>query len=103
MGDGAEILDQFGPGHADAEILDREGPGLVIRRDVDLAGQTVVEDLLLHELQMAQLFERVGSIGDQLAHEDFLLRVERVDHDIEQLANFGLKLEFLRCGHGWEE
>ena len=102
MGDRAEVLDQLGVRHADAEVLDREGPGLVVGCQVDLQRQAVVENLLLHDLKVAHFLERVGGIGDQLPHEDLLLRVERVDDDIEQLADFGLELEFLWRGHGSE-
>ena len=49
---------------------------------------------------MAQLLECVGRIRNELAHEDFLFRVERVDDDIEQLLDLGLEFEFLRCGGG---
>jgi hypothetical protein len=49
---------------------------------------------------MAELFQRVRRVGDQLAHEDLLLRVERMDDDIEQLADLGLELEGLGSGHG---
>jgi hypothetical protein len=49
---------------------------------------------------VAEFFEGVGGVGDQLADEDFFLRVERVDDDIEELLDLGLELEFLRCGGG---
>ena len=38
-----------------------------------------------------QPVERVGGVGDQLAEEDLLVRVERVDDDVEELFRFGLK------------
>jgi uncharacterized protein (DUF1786 family) len=48
---------------------------------------------------------RVGRVRDQLAHEDLLLGVERVDDDIEQLLDLGLEFERLRrgVGHGCEK
>ena len=50
------------------------------------------------------LVDRVGGVADQLAKEDLLLRVERMDDQIEQLLELGLELEFFRswgscCGH----
>jgi hypothetical protein len=100
VGDGAKVLDQFGLGHADAEVLDREGLRLVVGGDVDLEFEFVIEDLLLGQLGVAQLFQGVGGVGDKLADKDFLFRVERVGEDIEELADLGLELEFLRRGVG---
>jgi len=96
VGDGAEIFDEFGLRHADAEILNREGLRLVIGGEVDLELGLVVEDFLFGDLRVAEFFKRVGRVGNQLADEDFLLRVERVDDDIEELFDLGLELEF--CG-----
>jgi len=37
--------------------------------------------------------ERVRGVGDQLAEEDLLVGVERVDHEVQQLLHF--RLEFV--------
>jgi hypothetical protein len=73
---------------------------LVVGGDVDLQLQLVVEDVLLGELEVAELLQRVGGVGDELTDEDLLLRVERMDDDIEQLLDLGLEFEFLRSGVG---
>ena len=49
---------------------------------------------------MALFLQGVGGVGDQLADEDLLLRVERVDDDIEQLLDLGLEFEGLGGGGG---
>ena len=102
MSDGAEVFDELVARHTDAVVLNREGLGLVVGGETDLELGLVVEDFFLRDLGVAEFFEGVGSIGNQLADEDFLLGVERVDDDIEQLLDLGLELEFLRCvgGHG---
>ena len=100
MGDGAEVFDEFGAGHTNASVLDRDGLGFVVGGDVDLELEFVVEDLLLGQLRMAELFEGIGGVGNQFTDEDFFLRVERVNDDIEQLLDLGLELEFLRSGRG---
>ena len=41
---------------------------------------------------MAELVERVGGVGDELAEEDLRVRVERMDDELEELADFGLEL-----------
>ena len=39
--------------------------------------------------------------GDQLAQEDFLVAVQRVDHQVQQLLHFRTEAHrFVRCGHG---
>ena len=39
----------------------------------------------------AQLVAGVGGVGDQLAQEDLPVAVQRVDHELQQLADFGLE------------
>ena len=41
---------------------------------------------------MAQLVERVGRVGDELAEKDLRVRVERMDDQLQELADFSLKL-----------
>jgi hypothetical protein len=93
------FFDELGPGHADAKVLDRDGLRLVVGGDVDLEpGRR--RRCPSRSAGVAELLEGVGGVGDQLADEDFLLRVERVDDDIEELLDLGLELELLRCGGG---
>ncbi len=48
------------------------------------------------------LLQRIGGVGHQLAHEDLAVGVERVDDDVEKLADFGLELVLggFFVGHG---
>src|SRR3546814_7861782 len=39
----------------------------------------------------AQLVAGVGGVGDQLAQEDLLVRVQRVRHQVQDLGDFGLE------------
>ena len=91
MGNGAEVLDQLGAAHADAVVLEGDGASLVVGGDVDLEREIGVEDVLLDELEVAELLEGVARVGDQLADEDLAVGVERVDDEIEELLNFGLE------------
>ena len=43
----------------------------------------------------AQLVQRVGGVGDQLPQEHVLGRVDRVDHQLQQLASLRLELDRL--------
>src|ERR1035438_1923362 len=102
MCDRAEVLDQFHPRHPNAEILYGQGLGLVVRRDVDFQREVVVKDLLFRKLDVAELLQRIGGVGDQLTDEDLLFRIKRMNDDIQHLLDFGLELEgFWRGGrHG---
>ena len=46
---------------------------------------------IVRERQVAELVERVGRVGDELAKKDLRMRVERVDDQLQQLTDFGLK------------
>ena len=100
VGDRAEVFDELRAGHANAGVLEGDGLRLVVRSDINFQGDAVVLDILLGQLQVAEFFEGIGGIGHQFADEDFFLRVERVDDDIEQLLDLGLEFEFLRSGGG---
>ena len=56
------------------------------------------------EREVAQLVERVGGVGDQLAEEDLRVRVERVDDELEELADFGLEFSLdMASKHNYKE
>ncbi len=101
VGDGAEVLGELGRAHAESGVLDDEGLGLVVGGEGDLELALGVVDILLGELEMAELFQGVGGVGNELADEDLLFGVERVDDDIEQLLDFGLELVGLGGGSGF--
>jgi hypothetical protein len=85
-------------GHADAAVADRQGAALAVRYQLDLEQRVGLEQgMILQRLEL-QLVERVGGVRDELAEEDFLVRVERVDDDVEELTGLGLERQGLRCG-----
>ena len=47
--------------------------------------------LLVHQAEI-ELVDCIRSIGDQFAEKDLLMRVDRVDHQVEHTLGFGLKL-----------
>jgi hypothetical protein len=51
----------------------------------------VLEQLGLVERLEAQLVAGVGRVGDQLAQEDLLVRVQRVGDEVQDLLDFGLE------------
>lgn len=95
-GNGPQIAHHVVSRHADAGIRNSQRVGRLVGRDADLEGDgRVVAADFPGGLEMAQLFEGVGGVGDEFAEEDFLVRVERVGHDVEELARFGLEFDFV--------
>ena len=101
MSNGSKIFHQLLMRHADSMVGNRERLCLFIGCDVDLQGQIGLMDVLLSRLKMAELLHRVGGIRDQLAQENFLVGVKRVDDQVEELLDFGLERVFFggRCAH----
>ncbi|MNI94270.1 hypothetical protein D3C73_1523450 [compost metagenome] len=74
------------------------------RIEADAHAQLAVafQQLRLGQGFEAQLVGGVGGIGDQLAEEDLLVGVQRVDHQLQQLLDFGLEAKGFglgRLGH----
>ena len=92
-GDGAEVRLDLPGGHADAVVGDRERAGPLVRDELD-AVVRIGGLRLVREALEAGAVDRVGGVGEQLAEEHLLLGVERMDHQIEHLADFGLELLF---------
>ena len=84
--------------HADAGVGDGEGLLGFVEFEVDARRVDAIADerlvLLVGEGEVAQLVERVGGVGDEFAEEDLRVRVERMDDQLEELADFSLELLF---------
>ncbi len=91
MGDGSQIFDQVGLIHPDSEVLDRQSSGLIIGLDVDFERQVFIEDAITPQLNVPEFFKGVRRVGDELAKEDLLVRLEAVDDDVEDLTDLGLE------------
>ena len=66
-------------------------PALGVGDDADLERGLLPEQLGLGHGAEAQLVQRVGRVGDQLAQEDLLVAIERVDDQVEQLIDLSLE------------
>ena len=66
-------------------------PLLGVGDDADLQRGLVPEQLGLGDGAEAQLVERVRRVGHQLAQEDLLVAVERVDDQAQQLLDLRLE------------
>ena len=82
-------------GHADALVGDQQGAGLLVGDQADLRVRRRGEGGVGQRLEPAAV-HRVGGVGDQLAQENFALRVERMDNQVEQPADLGAKIVLFR-------
>ena len=62
MGDGAEVLDELLSGHADAGVADGQRACFLIGGDGDLVTATGVENVILRQLRVAHLFQRISGV-----------------------------------------
>jgi len=98
FGDGAEMLDRLVARHADAVVADRDRALFLVEADLDLQVGIVLEQRAVVDRLEAQLVGGVGRIRDQLAQENFLVRVQGVDHQLQQLFYFRLEAKGLFFG-----
>ena len=64
----------------------------------------VLVEALVGERLEAELLGGIGGVGDQLPQEDLLVRVQRADHQVQDLADLCLELQGFFMGidsHGW--
>ena len=107
FGDRAKMGDHLITAHADPVIRHRQGPGLLVECDANLEIAVPFEQIGVIQRFEAQLVARIGRIGDQFAQEDLAIGVQRVNHQVQQLLDFCLKIKgldsfSLRSGHRLE-
>ncbi|MNO62877.1 hypothetical protein D3C76_535590 [compost metagenome] len=93
LGDGAEVGDHVLAAHADAVVFEGDGLGVLVEADADLQLGTAFQQLRLGQGFETQLVGGVRGVGNQFAEEDFLVRIEGMDHQMKQLLHFGLKTQ----------
>ena len=92
VGDGAQVALELVGRHADAVVRDGEGAGVLVGCDADGEAVLVELDIRVGEALEVELVLGVGRVGDELAEEDLLVGVDRVDHEVEQLLALCLEL-----------
>ena len=98
LGDRADVLDDFLAAHADPVVGDRDRPRRRVVADPDLQRAVGFGHFGLGQQLQPQPVDRVRSVRDQLAQEDLLVAVQRMDHQIQDLDHFGLEAEALLLG-----
>src|SRR5690606_26950368 len=83
--------DGFLARHADTVVGDRHRVRLRISVDRDRKIATPFEKLRFRQRFESELVASIRGVGDELAEKDFLVAVERMDHQLEQLLDLRLK------------
>jgi hypothetical protein len=102
-GDGADIGNHFIARHADAVIGNRHRARLRVEADADPQFAVAFQQRLVGQRLEAQLVAGIRGVGYQFAQENLLVAVQRVDHQLQQLFDLGLKTQRLflgGLGHG---
>lgn len=98
LGDRAQMRDRIFAAHADAVVVDGDGARVLVVVHANAQLAAAFQQFRLHQCFETQLVGGVGGIGHQLAQEDFLVRVQRVDHQLQQLLDLGLEAKRLLVG-----
>ncbi|OMP13443.1 hypothetical protein COLO4_01679, partial [Corchorus olitorius] len=94
-GDGAEVADGLVAAHADAVVGDGDGARGSVKADADAQLPAAFQQRRIGDALEAQLVDRIRRIGNQLPQEDFLVAVQRVDHQMQKLLHFCLESHLL--------
>ena len=87
-----DILLHLFVGHSDAVIRNFQRARVFIRNKIDVeiaSGQTAD---VIDQGFIIQFIDRVAAIADQFAQKHFLVRVDRIDHHVQNFFGFCLKL-----------
>ena len=90
-GDRAQVLLHVGRAHAHAVVGNGQRLLVLVRDYVYAPFRIVGRYRLVRERQILRLVDRVAGVGHQFAQEYLFFRVERIYHQIEHLADFGLE------------
>src|SRR5262249_39812143 len=94
------VSDGLVAAHADAVVGNGDRARGLVEADLDLQFVVVAVQRIVVDGFEAQLVGRVGSVRNQLAQEDLLVRIQGVDHQLQQLFDFGLEAQgFFVIGH----
>ena len=100
--DGTDVVDHFIARHPDTVVADGDGTRILVEADADFQFAVAFVQSIAGKRLEAQLVTGIGGVGNQFAKKDFLVGIQRVDHQLQQLTHFGLKFQgfFARfCRH----
>ena len=95
LGQGADQADDLVARHTDAVVANGQGACALVRLDLDVQIGGVDIEILVPERFETQFVQGIRRVRDQLPQKGILVRVDGVNHQIEQLARLCLKLQLL--------
>ena len=93
LGDRPDLVDHLLPRHADAVVGHGDGPRGSIDADADPHVVVVFEQRRVAHRLEPQLVGGVRGVRRELAQEDLLVAVERMNHQVEELLDLRLEPE----------
>src|SRR5688572_13151140 len=94
MRDRPEILHQITMRHANSSVSEGDRARCFVGLDTDFQWQVRLINLFPGGLQEPEFLKCIRGIGNQFANENLFIGVERVNDNVQQLLNFGLKMMF---------
>ena len=92
FGNRTEILNQVVTVHAQTIIGNSQSMGVCIRCDMDFKTRIAFEQIAVRQRFIVQFIDRIRGIGNQFPQENFMIRINGMDHQVQQLFRF--RLEF---------
>ncbi|MND71799.1 hypothetical protein D3C80_633330 [compost metagenome] len=93
LGNGTQVGDHILAAHTDTVVFEGDGIGVLVEADANFQLGAAFEQLRLGQGFETQLVDRVGGVGNQFTKEDFLVRVQGMDHEVQQLLYLGLEAQ----------
>src|ERR1035438_9855965 len=80
--------------HADAGVGDSENRVFGVEFEIDARIERQGSIRIISQRQMTKLIQRIGGVRNEFTQEDLRMRIERMDDELQQLIDFGLKFTF---------
>ena len=97
-GNGAQVLDDVVTGHADAVVGQGNGIRLFVKIQTNLQLRIAFIQAVILQSGETKFIFSIGSVRNQLTKEDFLIGIQRVNHQVKQLLHFSLESKRLFIG-----
>ena len=93
LGNGTDIFNHFLTAHADTIIANGQGMIFLIRFEEDFVAVVTFQNVTVGQAGKMHLVNRIGCVGDKLPQENLVIRVNGMNHEVQQL--FGFRLKFM--------
>ncbi len=100
FGDGPQVGNHIFTAHANAVVFKGNGLRVLVEAHADLQLGAAFQQLRRGQRFKTQFVDRVRRVRDQFAKENFLVGIQRMDHEVQQLLYLGLEAQgFLLSFH----